>query len=183
MKEKIELVKKQKVSENQKIILYFMLYSFLGWCLETIYAYMIYGHFVKRGFLYGPICPIYGCGAVLLILNLQNMKKNNFIKFLASALIFTVFEFAVSFALEAIFNQKWWDYSNYSLNLQGRVCLAFSIIWGIGGVLFINYIHPFIEKNINKILAKIPILLQKATLLFLILILITDEIMSIIKYL
>ena len=122
-------MEEKKLSKIQEGILYFILYSFLGWCLETFYAFMVYGYFVKRGFLYGPICPIYGFGAILLLYNLKNVKGGNFIKFWISLFVFSVFEYIASFALEAVFNQRWWDYSNNFMNLQGRICLAFLSIY------------------------------------------------------
>ena len=91
MDEPTELIKKEKLSKIQEAILYFMVYSFLGWCLETFYAFMVHGHFVKRGFLFGPICPIYGFSAILLICNLKNVKGGNFIKFWISMIVFSVF--------------------------------------------------------------------------------------------
>ena len=150
MDEHVGLIKYEKLSTKEKVILYFLVYSFLGWCLETIYAYMVFGHFVKRGFLYGPICPIYGFGAILLILNLKNIKEdNNIAKFLAAMISFSIFEYLASFILETIFHQRWWDYTGAFLNLQGRICITFSLLWGIIGVLFINYIHPWIKKKMN----------------------------------
>ena len=82
-----ELVKREKLSDMQETILYFILYSFLGWCLETFYAFMVHGHFVKRGVLFGPMCPIYGFGAVLLIFNLKKIKAKRLKRF--SSRIFT----------------------------------------------------------------------------------------------
>ena len=183
MEETTKLVKKEKLSKIQEGILYFILYSFLGWCLETFYAFTVHGYFVKRGFLYGPVCPIYGFGAILLIWNLKNVKGGNFIKFWISMIVFTVFEYIASFALEAIFNQRWWDYSNDFMNLQGRICLTFSIIWGFAGILFINHIHPFIKKKIDKIISQIPFIWQKIILFILVGILVADEIVSILNYL
>ena len=80
MDESLALIRYEKLSTKEKMILYFFIYAFIGWCLETIYALMVFGYFVKRGFLFGPICPIYGFGAVLLITMLEKVKnKNNFI--------------------------------------------------------------------------------------------------------
>ena len=79
--------------------------------METIYSLMVLGHFTKRGFLFGPICPIYGFGAILMILFISKYKKNSFKLFIASAFIFSAFEYVVGFALDAIFAAKWWDYT------------------------------------------------------------------------
>lgn len=182
MDKNVALVKYEKLSTKEKIILYFFIYAFIGWCLETVYAFMVFGHFVKRGFLFGPICPIYGFGAIILIINLEKIKDNNFIKFLVAMILFSVFEFVASWILEILFHQRWWDYSDAVLNLQGRICITFSVLWGLIGVLFSNIIHPFVEKNMNKLLYRIPIKLQKMVIHLLSLIFIIDEILSIIKY-
>ena len=183
MDRNVELIKYEKLSTKEKIILYFIIYSFIGWCLETIYAYMVFGHFVKRGFLYGPICPIYGFGAIILIFNLKNTKKdNNISKFLVSMISFSIFEYIASFFLEIVFHQRWWDYTNEFMNIQGRICLMFSLLWGIIGVLFINVIHPFVKKNINKMAMNMPINLKKATIYFAGSLFIIDEMFSILKY-
>ena len=165
-----ELVKREKLSDMQETILYFILYSFLGWCLETFYAFMVHGHFVKRGFLFGPMCPIYGFGAILLIFNLKKIKGNNLKKFFIAMIVFSAFEFIASFILEAIFH-------------QGRICLAFSIIWGLAGVLFVNNIHPFIEKRVDRLLRHIPFNLQKIMLMGLLFVFLLDEMLSIVSYL
>lgn len=178
-----KLVKREKLSDMQETILYFIVYSFIGWCLETFYAFMVLGRFVKRGFLFGPICPIYGFGAVLLIFNLKKIKGNNFKKFFIAMIVFSAFEFVASFILEAIFHQRWWDYSNDFMNLQGRICLAFSIVWGLVGVLFVNNIHPFIEKQVDKLLRHIPFNLQKMMLMGLLFVFLLDEMLSIVRYL
>lgn len=153
----------------------------MGWCLETIYAIAVLGHFVKRGFLFGPICPIYGFGAILLILTLKNVKGKNITKFLVAMIAFSIFEFIASWILEILFHQRWWDYSNAFLNIQGRVCLSFSIVWGIIGVLFINYLHPFVEKQTEKLLRKISFPLQRTMIYLLTIILIVDVVFSSVK--
>lgn len=181
MDENLALIKFKKLSTKEEIILYFFIYAFLGWCLETIYAFMVYGHFIKRGFLYGPICPIYGFGAILLIINLEKIEKNNFVKFLVAMIAFSIFEFLASCILEFMFHQRWWDYSDFIFNIQGRICLIFSLLWGFIGVLFSNIIHPFVKKKVNKILYKIPFKLQRIILYSFCLSFIIDEILSIIK--
>lgn len=183
MEEQLGLVKYEKLSTKEKVILYFLVYAFLGWCLETIYAYMVYGYFVKRGFLYGPICPIYGFGAILLILILNNIKEgNNITKFLVSMLSFSIFEYMASFILETIFHQRWWDYTGAFLNIQGRICITFSLLWGIAGVLFINYIHPYIKKKLNKMSMQVPVKVKRIVIYLLGSMVIIDEIFSILKY-
>lgn len=123
------------LSKFQKIVIYFTIYAFIGWICEEIFCFF-YTHgfengFVKRGFLFGPICPIYGYGAVILILFFKNYKKKPFQLFFGAALIFSIFEYITDFFLQALFADKWWDYTEEFLNLNGRITLSFSIVWGI----------------------------------------------------
>ena len=132
-------------------ISYFFIYSFLGWVIEIIYAILINGYFVKRGFLYGPICPIYGFGAIILILSTKRLYGKPFTKFFISALAFTMFEYLVSFVLEVLFGLRWWDYTNDFLNIQGRVSLFYSIFWGLIGLFLLEKLHPYIQNLVDKI--------------------------------
>lgn len=154
-----------------------------GWLLETLYALFMLGHFTNRGFLYGPICPIYGWGAIILIVLLQKYKSNSIKLFFYSAIIFSIFEYIVGFALDALFAAKWWDYTNDFMNLNGRISIFYSFAWGIIAILFINHIHPFIEKCTNTVLKKIPKIYYIIFTNFLLVVLIIDTILSSIKYL
>jgi uncharacterized membrane protein len=102
--------------------------------------------FVNRGFLYGPLCPIYGSTAALLILLLVPFEGNYFYLFLGGAVIASVIEFITGYLLEVSFNTKWWDYSDEKYNIKGYVCLKFSIIWGILSIVFIRLINPHVSK-------------------------------------
>lgn len=174
---------KIKLSRFQLFILYFFIFAFIGWLMETIYAIFTLGHFVKRGFLYGPICPIYGFGALMLILFLAKYRKNNLKLFIYAAVIFSVFEYIVSYCLDALFAMHWWDYTNEFFNLNGRITLSFSIAWGIIAILFINHIYPFLKKKVNLVLSKIPYGLQVSIVRVFSLIFVIDTIASFIKYL
>ena len=178
-----ELTVIRKHEKLQNIILYFFIYSFIGWCLETIYAFLVLGHFVNRGFLIGPICPIYGFGAVLLILLLKNCKGKPISEFIIAAFAFTVFEYMVSYALEAIFGLRWWDYSEDFMNLQGRVSLAYSFIWGAMGIILIEIIHPYVSKKLQKIERHINKNIQRIIIYVLVIIFIIDVIASSVQYL
>lgn len=182
LEESLALIKYEKLSTKDKLIMYFLIYSFLGWVFETFYAILVLGHFVKRGFLFGPICPIYGFGAVIFILIFDGLKGHNMKKFLISMIVFSVFEFLASWILEIVFHQRWWDYSDAMFNIGGRICLSFSIVWGLAGVIFSNFLHPFMEKKTEKILNKIPINLQRAIIYSLASVLIVDFVLSSIKY-
>ncbi len=154
-----------------------------GWLLETLYAVGTLGYFTKRGFLYGPLCPIYGWGAIILISVLHKHKSNPPKLFFYSAIVFSVFEYIVGFALDALFADKWWDYTNDFMNLNGRISIFYSFAWGIIALIFINYIHPFIEKAIHKALKKIPNLWQLVIIRCGLSIIVVDTILSCIKYL
>ena len=101
--DKVKLLQSDQLTEKQKMLLYFFIYAFLGWILETIYCVVTLGVFNKRGFLYGPVCPIYGFGAVLLIQCLKNTKTNTVGKFFIAMISFTIFEYIASVILEDLF--------------------------------------------------------------------------------
>ncbi len=130
-----------------ELLTYFVIYSFLGWIMESAVRSICEKKIINTGFLQGPFCPIYGCGAIIMILFLNNFN-NVFILFMMSILILTIWEYIVGFFLEKIFKTKYWDYSDQKFNIQGRVCLTNSICWGILGVLFTKYIHPFIVSKL-----------------------------------
>ncbi|NMC26735.1 MAG: hypothetical protein GYA42_01150 [Syntrophomonadaceae bacterium] len=130
---------------------YFVIYAFLGWILESGYTWAEEGHFVNRGFLNGPFCPIYGFGSVLLIILLKPLLSNIPMLFAGAVILTSALEYATGFVLEKIFHEKWWDYSNRRFNLQGRICLRFSIYWGIGAVIMLKTIHPAISRMVSKI--------------------------------
>ena len=170
------------LKETQKIILYFFIYSFLGWLLETTFCVVTLGTFVKRGFLYGPICPMYGFAAVGMIQLLKKVKTNTVGKFCVCMIAFTVFEYIVAVVLESLFGLRWWDYSNERFNFQGRISLPYSIAWGIIGVIFVEKIHPFVTRKLKKCLELIPKNIQNFLIYVPVLIIIIDFILSIVKY-
>lgn len=165
------------------LLLYFFIYAVLGWILETFYALGTLGHFVKRGFLYGPLCPIYGWGAVILISCLKKYKSKPLKLFIYSAIIFSVFEYVASFALDALFADRWWDYTNDFMNLNGRISIFFSFAWGFIALIFIHFVHPFIEKIAKKVLKKIPVKIQIILMNIIVVAWSVDTVLSTIKYL
>ncbi len=165
------------------IFLMFFIYAFIGWLLETAYAVYNFGYFVKRGFLFGPICPIYGFGAVIMVKYIEKYKENSLKLFIYSIVIFSVFEYLASYVLDALFASKWWDYTNDFFNLNGRISIFYSFVWGIFAIMFVNHIHPFIKKFTNKFLEKIPFSLQIAGLYLIICVYILDTVLSISRYL
>ena len=144
-----------KLPKKYMYILYFFIFSCLGWILETLYSFIVLGHFTNRGFLYGPICPIYGFGALILIIFLSKYKNSALKLFTYSAVVFSAFEYFVSYMLEALFQTYWWDYSNDFFNLNGRISIFYTFAWGIIAILFIGHIYPFFKKKLNIILSKI----------------------------
>lgn len=131
------------------ILVYFVIYSFLGWVLESIVRTICERKIINTGFLIGPFCPIYGFGAIIMILFLNQYKNNIILLFIVSVIALSLWEYIVGVLLEKFFHTKYWDYSNHKFNFKGRICLTNSIAWGILGVLFINYIHPFIIQVIG----------------------------------
>lgn len=168
----------KRITKFQSLVIYFIIYSFLGWAMETFYAFYVHGHFVNRGFLFGPICPLYGFGAIILIIFFKKYRKHSLKLFFIAALIFSVFEYVTGYVLDALFQLKWWDYTTDFFNLNGRISLLYSFVWGIVAILFLNHIHPFIQKRIKKILQKIPYRYRTILVTFILVILVADTFLS-----
>lgn len=128
----------------------FIIYAFLGWCSEVAFAAVNKGKFVNRGFLNGPVCPIYGVGMLIVVLCLWNLRDRPLLLFLGSALLTTALEFVTGFVLERFFHDKCWDYSDMPFNIKGYVCLKFTILWGLAASFIIGAIHRFIYMLIEK---------------------------------
>lgn len=138
-----------------EVIWVFIVYGFLGWCCEVGYATFELRKFVNRGFLNGPICPIYGFGIVFVVSILTPIKNNLLILFLGSLALTTLLELIVGWGLETLFHNQWWDYSMYRLNFKGYICLRFSLIWGLACTCVMDLVHPFIMQGIRA-LPRIP---------------------------
>lgn len=135
--------------ELYEAMLCFFIYGFLGWGTEVAFAAGKERRFVNRGFLNGPICPIYGVGVVAVVVLLEPYKNNLLVLYVASIIVVTALEWVTGFILEKLFHSKWWDYSNMPLNLNGYVCLLFSLIWGVACVAIVKWIHPLIYKGVK----------------------------------
>lgn len=131
------------------VLLYFFVYGFLGWCTEVAFAGVKEGKFVNRGFLNGPICPIYGVGVAVVVSCLDGFKDNLVLLYISSVVLVTALEWFTGFVLDKLFHNKWWDYSSMPLNLNGYVCLLFSLIWGVACVLIVKVLHPLIHKGLD----------------------------------
>lgn len=140
-----------------KIIAYFIIYSFFGWVMESVLKTCLQKKPVNSGFLHGPFCPIYGFGAIIMFLFLDKFKTNIFLLFISAFVILSIWEYIVGWLLEKLFHTKYWDYTQNKYNIKGRVCLMNSLFWGLLGVIFTKYIHPFIVEKIDVIPAQILI--------------------------
>ena len=180
-------MKQEKIKENKKrkctilgisiwrLLAYFIIYSFIGFVLETLFGLVTKGVIEsRRSSLYTPVCCIYGVGAVIMILGLQYFKKNNYSLFFGGFIIGSIVEYVISLVGEFIFHIKWWDYSNMPFNINGRICIAFSFFWGILAIYLMSYLNPKIDELIDKIKTKIPIKLLKTIVIVGILIIFID---------
>ncbi|MDL2325293.1 hypothetical protein LJC61_09165 [Ruminococcaceae bacterium OttesenSCG-928-A16] len=151
-----------------QVLWFFLLYSFIGWCSEVIFKSVSTGKFVNRGFLNGPVCPIYGFGAVAVVLLLHPVQQNLFFLFVGSVLVTSVLELITGYVLNVLFHTKWWDYSEKPLNIGGYICLQFSLVWGLACVLLIRVIHPLIDgfvQIIPRTIGQVLLLVAMAILL------------------
>ena len=133
--------------------LWLMIYSIIGWVYESTICSIGHRKLINRGFLNGPYCPIYGTGAVLVLLVLGRIQ-NPVLLFFAGALVTCSLEYLTSWLMEKLFHARWWDYSHYRFNIQGRICLLGAIVFGFGGVLIIDVVQPQVER----LTAMIPLL-------------------------
>ena len=141
-----------------QIFSYFVIYSFIGWCVEVIYHAVRFGRVINRGFLNGPVCPVYGFG-VILVFGVLNLVSQNFsstggmqsipipILYVLGMILTTFVEFMGGFLLDKFFHARWWDYRNEKFNFCGYICLKFSLIWGAGIVLIVRFLHPALIEH------------------------------------
>ncbi len=131
--------------------LWLIAYSFIGWVYESLICSIGQLKFVNRGFLNGPICPVYGFGALAAIAFLYQKTDNLLILFVAGMLLTCTVEYFTAVLLEKLFHAKWWDYSHYRFNLQGRVSLLGAVVFGTLSVLLIKYVHPLVSGAIIQL--------------------------------
>ena len=163
-----------------KIFSYFIIYSILGYVIETIFGIITMGEWQSRqSFLYGPFLGIYGIGAVFILIFSKYFNKNNMTLFLGGYIIGTLTEYIFSFLIEVILETDWWDYSGKILNINGRVCLLYSIFWGVLTLVLVKIINPFIDRVCNKIKAKISKKTLKIIVIVVIIFLFIDCILTI----
>lgn len=141
-----------------RILAYFIIYSVIGYIVETLYGIATKGVWESRqSFLYGPFCGIYGVGAVIMIIFLQFFSKNHNTLFLGGFIIGSITEYIISFLAETFLHVKWWDYSHMPLNLNGRICVFFSLFWGFLAMYLMGWLNPKIDKIIDRIKEKISV--------------------------
>lgn len=155
MREKINESKKEPLKIQgftiTTLLAYFIIYSIIGFIIETIFGILTKGVLESRkSFIIGPFCSIYGLGAVIMILALQKFKKNNYTLFFGGFLVGSIIEYVVSLIGEAIFHVVWWDYSDMAFNINGRICVAFSMFWGILAIYLITHFNPKVDKFLEK---------------------------------
>ncbi len=132
-------------------VLYFFAYSFLGWVCECLYCGIPARRFINRGFLEGPYCPIYGWGALIVIFALTPLRDYPPLLFLGAMIFTSVLEYVTSWLMEKLFHSKWWDYSERPFNLNGRICLLNSFLFGVMGLVVMYVVHPLISDALAHI--------------------------------
>lgn len=130
--------------------LYFIIYSMLGWVAEVLFHLYTEKKLINRGFLNGPWCPIYGTGAISMIIILNRLPQNPILLFFAGAILASLIELITGMILEKVFGNRWWDYSDDRFNIKGYISLKFSILWGIATIILIEFIQPIIELLLSK---------------------------------
>lgn len=134
-----------------QIFAYFLIYSCIGWCLEVIYAAVTTGNLINRGFLNGPVCPIYGFGMVIVLFALTPLSHSLLLLYLGGVLLPSALELVGGWALYKLYHTRWWDYSDYPFNIGGYICLEFSLLWGVGTLIVMKLVHPIIADAVALI--------------------------------
>ncbi|MFV0480562.1 MAG: putative ABC transporter permease [Campylobacteraceae bacterium] len=130
---------------------FWIIYSFFGWIIETVYCRVLDGHFTKRGFLIGPFVPIYGFGALIILLCLDKYIQNLFLVFILGLILTSTLEYITSYFMEMFLKLKLWDYSGHFMNINGRVCLLNSTLFGLLCVLLVGFIQPHVKEFVESI--------------------------------
>lgn len=162
-----------------RIMAYFVIYSVVGYIIETIFGIITKGVWESRqSFLYGPFCAIYGLGASIMIMFLHKYSKNYTRLFIEGFIVGSIVEYLVSWIGELLLGVKWWDYSDMPLNINGRICVYFSIFWGFLALYLIASFNPRIDRLINWIKSKLSVKALKALTTTVTFVLLTDCIVT-----
>lgn len=138
-------------SQLALLFVYWIIYSFIGWILETVYCSILSGKFEERGFLNGPLVPIYGFGAMIILATLLPYAFNPVLVFILGLILTSSLEYLTSYIMEKAFKMRWWDYSEMFMNINGRVCLLNSTMFGALSLVLVEYIHPVIVDLVANI--------------------------------
>lgn len=132
-----------------RYFLYFIIYAFAGWVMEVACQFVTQKRFINRGFLIGPICPIYGHGVLAIILLIGRDTSDILAVFLKAILICSVLEYFTSYFMEKLFKARWWDYSNRKYNINGRICLETMVPFGLLGCGVVYFLHPIVVEIVD----------------------------------
>ena len=157
--------------ELYNVILWFLLYSMLGWLVESIYMSICNRKLTNRGFAKGPFCPIYGIGALTVYFALNSYTSNKVLLFVLGAILATVVEFVTALFMQKIFGEVWWDYHEKPFNFKGIICLESSIAWGVYTLIFFTFLQGFV----NRVVDSVPIQIGKMVGFVLIFVLVGDS--------
>lgn len=133
-----------------RILLLFFAYGFLGWCVESVYCSLNEGRLINRGFLTGPICPVYAFGAMAVVFLLMPFRDHLFLLYVMGLVLVSIIEYITGWLLETLFHAKWWDYSDRKYHLHGRICLGNAIVFGILAVVAMHVIYPFLMTGLER---------------------------------
>ena len=137
--------------ESYKMILWFLTYSILGWIVESIYMSICNRKLTNRGFAKGPICPIYGVGALTVFVILKPYSHNMLLLFLFGSILATTLEYVTAIIMNKMFGEIWWDYTDKPFNYKGILCLESSIAWGFSTIILFAFLHGFVDGLVNRI--------------------------------
>ena len=164
IKEKEKLSKNDSVNYLRRykitsLIILFFIFSGIGWIWEVALHLITNGTFVNKGTMHGPWLPIYGWGGILILTILYRFRKNPKLEFLLTVIICGLVEYFTSFYLEMVYHFKWWDYSGYFLNLNGRICAEGLLVFGLGGLAIVYLVAPLLDNHIKKINKNVLVLM------------------------
>lgn len=129
----------------------FYFYGFFGWCFESTYVSICKKKFINRGFMKGPLLPLYGIGAIMMLMVSRPFQDNIFLTFIAGCLGATILEYITGVLMETLFHVRYWDYSNQKLNFHGHICLSSTVTWGFLTVFMANFFHQFVDNVLFSI--------------------------------
>ena len=136
-------------------LFFFYFYCFCGWCFESAYVSVRRRKLTNRGFMRGPFLPIYGSGAIMMLVVSMPFRDNIFLTYLAGCVGATALEYVTGVVMEALFKVRYWDYSNQKFNFQGHICLSSTLVWGVFTVVLTRFIHVPVERMVLAIPSKV----------------------------